>query len=152
MDTTSSASTLQCDVLIVGAGASGTMLAARSGIWTQEELREGLATVAAYLNDRPGRTWRSSTSKASSSESERKRMPYRLGVDVGGTFTDLLLVHDETGSLHRVKTPSTPADPSQGVLTGVRRVAGEAGAEARTATAAAPERSASSGSPRPSPR
>src|SRR5581483_9079438 len=54
-------------------------------------------------------------------------MPYRLGVDVGGTFTDLLLVHDETGSLHRVKTPSTPADPSEGVLTGVKRIADEAG-------------------------
>src|SRR5579859_5365655 len=56
-------------------------------------------------------------------------MAYRLGVDVGGTFTDLLLVHDETGSLHRVKTPSTPADPSEGVLTGVKRIAGEAGTE-----------------------
>lgn len=49
-------------------------------------------------------------------------MAYRLGVDVGGTFTDLLLVHEETGDLSRVKTPSTPADPSQGVLTGVKRV------------------------------
>jgi N-methylhydantoinase A len=56
-------------------------------------------------------------------------MPYRLGVDVGGTFTDLLLVHDESGTLHRVKTPSTPADPSEGVLTGVRRIAEEAGTE-----------------------
>jgi len=49
-------------------------------------------------------------------------MAYRLGVDVGGTFTDLLLVHDETGALYRVKTPSTPADPSEGVLNGVRRI------------------------------
>src|SRR6266540_4916456 len=49
-------------------------------------------------------------------------MAYRLGVDVGGTFTDLLLVHDESGTLHRVKTPSTPADPSQGVLNGVTRI------------------------------
>jgi N-methylhydantoinase A len=49
-------------------------------------------------------------------------MGYRLGVDVGGTFTDLLLVNDETGQLHRVKTPSTPADPSEGVLAGVRRI------------------------------
>jgi N-methylhydantoinase A len=49
-------------------------------------------------------------------------MAYRLGVDVGGTFTDLLLVHDETGELHRVKTPSTPADPSEGVLAGVDRI------------------------------
>jgi predicted metalloprotease with PDZ domain len=36
----------------------GTMLAARSGFWTQEKLRERLAGVAAYLNLRPGRTWR----------------------------------------------------------------------------------------------
>jgi N-methylhydantoinase A len=49
-------------------------------------------------------------------------MAYRLGVDVGGTFTDLLLVHEDTGDQTRVKTPSTPADPSQGVLAGVRRV------------------------------
>lgn len=54
-------------------------------------------------------------------------MAYRLGVDVGGTFTDLLLVHDETGTLHRVKTPSTPADPSQGVMVGVRRICDESG-------------------------
>src|SRR5438874_5886732 len=54
-------------------------------------------------------------------------MTYRLGVDVGGTFTDLLLVHDETGDLHRVKTPSTPADPSEGVLAGVRRICEESG-------------------------
>src|ERR1051325_3831808 len=54
-------------------------------------------------------------------------MAHRLGVDVGGTFTDLLLVHDETGSLHRVKTPSTPSDPSQGVLVGVRRICEESG-------------------------
>ncbi|MEM7355760.1 MAG: hydantoinase/oxoprolinase family protein [Acidobacteriota bacterium] len=54
-------------------------------------------------------------------------MAYRLGVDVGGTFTDLMLVHDESGQLYRVKTPSTPADPSQGVLNGVRRILGESG-------------------------
>jgi N-methylhydantoinase A len=54
-------------------------------------------------------------------------MAHRLGVDVGGTFTDLLLVDDETGNLHRVKTPSTPSDPSQGVLVGVRRICEESG-------------------------
>jgi predicted metalloprotease with PDZ domain len=36
----------------------GTMLAARSGFWTAPELRETLAATAAYLNNRPGRTWR----------------------------------------------------------------------------------------------
>jgi N-methylhydantoinase A len=54
-------------------------------------------------------------------------MGHRLGVDVGGTFTDLLLVNDESGELYRVKTPSTPADPSEGVLTGVQRICEESG-------------------------
>jgi len=54
-------------------------------------------------------------------------MPHRLGVDVGGTFTDLLLVDDDTGAMHRVKTPSTPADPAEGVLNGVRRICDESG-------------------------
>ncbi|MEJ2084082.1 MAG: hydantoinase/oxoprolinase family protein [Acidobacteriota bacterium] len=49
-------------------------------------------------------------------------MAYRLGVDVGGTFTDLMLVHDESGAVFRIKTPSTPADPSEGVLSGVHRI------------------------------
>ncbi len=55
-------------------------------------------------------------------------MAYRLGVDVGGTFTDLMLVEDDKGVSFRAKTPSTPADPSQGVLTGVRRILEESGA------------------------
>ncbi|MGH3093421.1 MAG: hydantoinase/oxoprolinase family protein [Gaiellaceae bacterium] len=56
-------------------------------------------------------------------------MAHRLGVDVGGTFTDLLLVDDDTGDLFRVKTPSTPADPSEGVLVGIRRICAESGVE-----------------------
>ncbi len=57
-------------------------------------------------------------------------MAYRLGVDVGGTFTDLFLVGDDHASgdrQYRVKTPSTPADPSEGVLNGVKRICDEAG-------------------------
>lgn len=55
-------------------------------------------------------------------------MAYRLGVDVGGTFTDLFLVGDGNGGgQYRVKTPSTPADPSEGVLAGVERICEEAG-------------------------
>lgn len=57
-------------------------------------------------------------------------MAYRLGVDVGGTFTDLFLVGDDHASgdrQYRVKTPSTPADPSEGVLNGVKRICAEAG-------------------------
>jgi N-methylhydantoinase A/oxoprolinase/acetone carboxylase beta subunit len=54
-------------------------------------------------------------------------MTYRLGVDVGGTFTDLLLVEEDTGRTWRAKTPSTPEDQSVGVLRGIDRVCGQAG-------------------------
>ena len=54
-------------------------------------------------------------------------MTYRLGVDVGGTFTDLLLVDEDTGTTHRAKTPSTPADQSVGVLVGIEKVCALAG-------------------------
>ena len=36
-------------------------------------------------------------------------MTYRLGVDVGGTFTDVLLIDERTGSTYRAKTASTPS-------------------------------------------
>ena len=50
-------------------------------------------------------------------------MSYRLGIDVGGTFTDLLLFNDDTGELLLTKTPSTPSDQSIGVLNGIRKIA-----------------------------
>ncbi|WP_088283119.1 hydantoinase/oxoprolinase family protein [Kineosporia sp. A_224] len=56
-------------------------------------------------------------------------MTYRLGVDVGGTFTDLLLIDEDTGATHRAKTPSTPADQSVGVLVGIDKVCSLAGIE-----------------------
>lgn len=49
-------------------------------------------------------------------------MSFRLGVDVGGTFTDVLLVNDVSGDTWSAKVPSTPADSSIGVLNGIRRV------------------------------
>jgi N-methylhydantoinase A len=54
-------------------------------------------------------------------------MEYRLGVDVGGTFTDLLLVNEATGDTFTAKVPSTPADSSIGVLNGIERVCSNAG-------------------------
>jgi len=54
-------------------------------------------------------------------------MAYRLGVDVGGTFTDLLLFDDTDGRFWRHKTPSTPHDQSEGVMTGVAAVCTQAG-------------------------
>ena len=55
---------------------------------------------------------------------------YRLGVDVGGTFTDLLLIEEATGKTFSAKVPSTPKDPSIGVLNGVQRICEAAGVEA----------------------
>ena len=49
-------------------------------------------------------------------------MSYRLGVDVGGTFTDLLLFDDQTGQSHKTKVPSTPDDPSRAVVNGTRDI------------------------------
>ena len=54
-------------------------------------------------------------------------MSYRLGVDVGGTFTDLLLVNEKSGQTWSAKVPSTPADQSIGVLNGIKRVCERAG-------------------------
>lgn len=48
--------------------------------------------------------------------------PWRIGVDVGGTFTDLVMV-DAHGALMIVKTPSVPANPGEGVLDAVRKAA-----------------------------
>ena len=56
-------------------------------------------------------------------------MSYRLGVDVGGTFTDVLLVEEGSGATWRAKTASTPADQAVGVLTGISRACAEAGIE-----------------------
>ncbi len=41
--------------------------------------------------------------------------PWRIGVDIGGTFTDMALI-DSSGSLRVFKSPSTPADPAKGVV------------------------------------
>lgn len=49
-------------------------------------------------------------------------MSYRLGVDVGGTFTDLFLVDEKSGRTFTAKVPSTPSDQSIGVLNGIARV------------------------------
>lgn len=54
-------------------------------------------------------------------------MGYRLGVDVGGTFTDLLLFDVESGAFWRHKTPSTPHDSSEGILNGVVAICEKAG-------------------------
>jgi N-methylhydantoinase A len=56
----------------------------------------------------------------------------RLGVDVGGTFTDLLLLDEKNGRTYTAKVPSTPADSSIGVLNGIEKICREAGIEANS--------------------
>jgi N-methylhydantoinase A/oxoprolinase/acetone carboxylase beta subunit len=51
----------------------------------------------------------------------------RLGVDVGGTFTDLIYVDDESGTVLVHKLPTTPEDPSQGTVEGIRELTAQAG-------------------------
>jgi N-methylhydantoinase A len=45
---------------------------------------------------------------------------YRIGFDVGGTFTDFTLHDTADGTLRHFKVPSTPADPSEAIETGLR--------------------------------
>jgi len=49
-------------------------------------------------------------------------MSYRIGIDVGGTFTDFVLVRPD-GTLRLSKSPTTPRDQSQGVLAGIEQLA-----------------------------
>jgi len=51
----------------------------------------------------------------------------RVGVDVGGTFTDLIYVDDEAGVIRVHKLPTTPGDPSRGTVQGIEEVARAAG-------------------------
>lgn len=52
--------------------------------------------------------------------------PWRIGVDVGGTFTDLVLA-DSRGKAWVAKVPSVPSDPSRGVIAAVQRIAVDLG-------------------------
>ncbi|MFO1157482.1 MAG: hydantoinase/oxoprolinase family protein [Reyranellaceae bacterium] len=60
--------------------------------------------------------------------------PYRIGVDIGGTFTDLVMIDTRNGRLFNEKVLTTPQDPSVGVLSGVEmllRATGVPAAEVR---------------------
>ena len=53
--------------------------------------------------------------------------PKRLCVDIGGTFTDCLVLDEATGRFSLVKSPTTPNDPSDGFMDGVAKAAKEFG-------------------------
>ncbi|HCP74826.1 MAG TPA: hypothetical protein DIU08_09300, partial [Ktedonobacter sp.] len=46
---------------------------------------------------------------------DRPSSHFRVGVDIGGTFTDLVVFNDDTGSFAVGKTLTTPRDPSQAI-------------------------------------
>ena len=48
-------------------------------------------------------------------------MAWRIGIDIGGTFTDVALVDEASGRIEVAKIPTTPADFGQAVITGIRQ-------------------------------
>ena len=52
----------------------------------------------------------------------------RIGIDTGGTFTDVVAFDEDTGELVTTKTPSTPSNPADGFLAGIDKVLGLLGA------------------------
>jgi 5-oxoprolinase (ATP-hydrolysing)/N-methylhydantoinase A len=57
--------------------------------------------------------------------------PYRIGLDIGGTFTDLVMLHDPTGRLSWHKVLTTPRSPADGALQGLRELCAKAGISLR---------------------
>src|SRR5699024_11538582 len=47
---------------------------------------------------------------------------YRIGVDTGGTFTDVSLISEKTGDILVTKVPSTPENSAIGVMDGVKQI------------------------------
>ena len=56
---------------------------------------------------------------------------FHLGIDVGGTFTDAVLIREATGRIETAKVPSTPADPSIGFMAAVERALAKGGVDPR---------------------
>ncbi|MGM0900446.1 MAG: hydantoinase/oxoprolinase family protein [Bacillota bacterium] len=54
-------------------------------------------------------------------------MNYRIGVDTGGTFTDVSLMNENNGEMFITKVPSTPSNPSLAVINGVKQIVEETG-------------------------
>ena len=46
----------------------------------------------------------------------------RIGIDTGGTFTDVVAFDEATGAVTTTKTPSTPANPADGFLAGIEKI------------------------------
>ena len=69
-----------------------------------------------------------SDSRAVANSQDVRRV--RLGIDTGGTFTDVIAFDQDSGVIHATKTPSTPDDPSRAFLAGVDQILEQAGLSA----------------------
>ena len=58
----------------------------------------------------------------------------RIAVDIGGTFTDVQVLEESSGRSFSLKTPTTPHDPSQGLLTGIESASKLSGSQSRKFT------------------
>ena len=56
-------------------------------------------------------------------------MSYRLGVDVGGTFTDLMLFDESSKTIALEKVPTTVSDQAIGIIEGIRKITAASGIE-----------------------
>ncbi|MCA1782946.1 MAG: hydantoinase/oxoprolinase family protein [Intrasporangiaceae bacterium] len=63
------------------------------------------------------------------------RRRIRIGIDTGGTFTDVVAVDEDSGDLLTTKTPSTPSNPADGFITGIEKILGLMGADGNDITA-----------------
>jgi N-methylhydantoinase A len=63
------------------------------------------------------------------------RRRIRVGVDTGGTFTDVVAFDEDSGELVATKTPSTPADPAEGFMDGIAKVLATLGVGPEAVTA-----------------
>ena len=116
----------------------GSFVYTRSEVETCLELaragaRSSRSSTRRSRSTRRARRWRrwsaASTSGRSCSSREARAMK-RLGVDVGGTFTDLIYVDDEAGADPRPQARRRrPDDPSQGTVQGIQELAAHAGDE-----------------------
>jgi N-methylhydantoinase A len=46
---------------------------------------------------------------------------FRIGIDIGGTFTDLVAINDETGEIINIKVPTTPRNPVNGIINSLNK-------------------------------